>query len=968
MSKQLGRISGPLLSANLFREGTDLRFENQLLYLDVSSKKLSINSTPNNKELFVNDTLRTIDVIIDSGKLSVGTLEVGPNNLIRSTTGTVILNGSNYVQTHSIKTDNLEITGNSISTYTTDTDIEIRPTGILDIYADTNITGDLHSTGSITADGSIIFGSNSSDSVTFDADINSDILPNLSGIYSLGEDGKQWNDVRTKDFLGQIIYTNGLFNNNLPVEVTAKNQWFVASLGADTNVGINESSAFATVAKALSVADPGDTVYIAPGTYTEVFPLTVPAGVTVKGAGIRSVTVQPTSGTNTNNAFLLNGETAVSDLTVANFYQGSAFSFAPGAKVTTRSPYVQNCSVITSSFTSVPPLATPLSYSVANGDFTGGVGNNVGIVIQLVINQPTGALATYITSTAQVGDRLTLLGGTAGSVSLTLTRTFTASGLGYQCLVTPYFVDGTVNFTAITIDAVRTTLPAGKGALVDGSVVDATSNEASMLFHSTTFITPDVDALTMTNGVRVEWLNSFTYFANRSIYATQGTLGFAGLGVKFGAEIRSIASASVYGNYGAVADGADTLMYLIQHNFGYVGSGLDSSNDRTLVVQANETVELNNGKIYFQSVDQQGNYRVGEQFYVDFDNGTTSIDISSGAINGISSLTIGTAPNQTFIDYSKIDIGDFTLRGNDILTKSQTFNIVSASGEVNTESIAIAKDLSVGGDVNIGGTITVGNQTSDGISITADIDSDIIPKTSKEYNIGSTDKRWATLYTTESYVNQVKLSTNQVSILNTDANLVLNATGKVSVPTNDVEFDQTLRVTGATNLTDVGVTGDITHTAAYNQTGLRDITGNASATISGKVSNITFVNDTIRSDNSLNFALLSGNGKLNIVSNNADISIKNNRIINNKNDPIVFSTNGGYVRFAGTGAMAIPVGLESERPAAAETGTLRVNSTSGNAEVYTQPTNTWNDVTGLGDIATREVVEEYGNLWILILG
>ena len=31
-----------------------------------------------------------------------------------------------------------------------------------------------------------------------------------------------------------------------------------------------------------------------------------------------------------------------------------------------------------------------------------------------------------------------------------------------------------------------------------------------------------VDAVTLTNGVRVEWLNSFTYFANRSIYAYDG--------------------------------------------------------------------------------------------------------------------------------------------------------------------------------------------------------------------------------------------------------------------------------------------------------------------------------------------------------------------------------------------------------------------------------------------------------------
>ena len=29
-----------------------------------------------------------------------------------------------------------------------------------------------------------------------------------------------------------------------------------------------------------------------------------------------------------------------------------------------------------------------------------------------------------------------------------------------------------------------------------------------MLFRPVTFITPGVDALTMTNGVRVEWLNS----------------------------------------------------------------------------------------------------------------------------------------------------------------------------------------------------------------------------------------------------------------------------------------------------------------------------------------------------------------------------------------------------------------------------------------------------------------------------
>ena len=53
---------------------------------------------------------------------------------------------------------------------------------------------------------------------------------------------------------------------------------------------------------------------------------------------------------------------------------------------------------------------------------------------------------------------------------------------------------------------------AGKGALVDGSGVNQQSVSANMLFHAVTFITPGVDGLTIKGGVRVEWLNSFTYF------------------------------------------------------------------------------------------------------------------------------------------------------------------------------------------------------------------------------------------------------------------------------------------------------------------------------------------------------------------------------------------------------------------------------------------------------------------------
>ena len=101
--------------------------------------------------------------------------------------------------------------------------------------------------------------------------------------------------------------------------------------------------------------------------------------------------------------------------------------------------------------------------------------------------------------------------------------------------------------------------------MVDGEVCDHDTNDASMLFFAVTFII-GVDALTMKNGVRVEWLNSFTYFANRSIHIVNGAGRWRSDSIpQKGGELRAIASASVYGNYGVVADGDETLAYRLTH-------------------------------------------------------------------------------------------------------------------------------------------------------------------------------------------------------------------------------------------------------------------------------------------------------------------------------------------------------------------------------------------------------------------
>ena len=43
----IGRISGPMLFSNLDRQGTDLAFESNLLYLDVNNGRVGVvNSSP----------------------------------------------------------------------------------------------------------------------------------------------------------------------------------------------------------------------------------------------------------------------------------------------------------------------------------------------------------------------------------------------------------------------------------------------------------------------------------------------------------------------------------------------------------------------------------------------------------------------------------------------------------------------------------------------------------------------------------------------------------------------------------------------------------------------------------------------------------------------------------------------------------------------------------------------------------
>ena len=819
---QNGRIGGGVLKDNLLRQGVDLNFKNTsgstaLLHLDVNNAKIGVNTNTATDVLTVPNTLASTNLISTYSNISNFTIDTSRIEALGGD-GFINFNAANNIFATAIATNNLKLDFNTIST-TTDTynNIELRPNGngTVEINSNLNITGSLHATGNITFAGDLTLGNDTEDNVTFAADVNSDIIPDATDTSNLGSASNKWLNVYTSLVNGQALELDELVVGGAGSSLARRqgNIFYVSTLGNDTNVGDHQHGAFRTLKHALNQADgstSGPTViHIYPGEYEEEFPLTVPSHVDIVGEDIRNVIIKPTVATQNNDAFLIEDDVTIENITIKDFYTGYAFRFTSGGLVNTRSPYIRNVTVITKGSTTSA-------------------------------SDPRGFAA---------GD-------------------------------------------------------AGKGALIDGAELDSASLEASMLFHSVTFITPGVDCITMTNGVRVEWLNSFTYFANRGLYATQGASGklMPDASIRYGAEVRSIGSACVYGNYGAVADGANTLMYLIGHNLAYIGSGKDVSNDNTLTIQSQETVELNSGTIVYTSTDATGTFRVGDNFFVDFETGETSIDANSIDFSGIGNITVNNGVETTYIDGERVDTGNIRFTGNTVTTTDGDLNLSPVTELFNT-------DNNVGLIISRGTNLQRNNETAD---IRYNTDSDLF----EGYSSGNLS--FGGIYSSD--------RTDSVDAHNTNNTIILKVN---SVQIGSIDNN-------STNLHGLS-TGDI-----------------------------LFDNNTINTTLSNSDLELKRTTATNVVDV-FDLNIKENNFSNASNNLLTLkTTNRGYVKFNGTTGVVVPFGLESERTTLPLLGETRYNTEAGNLETYNGEA--WQRSAGEGEEVTEDILKELVDIYAIVLG
>jgi hypothetical protein len=199
----IGRISGPLLKDNLLRDGVNLRFENDLLFLKVNdansvNHRIGIKNPNPAHPLDITGTARANTFLVTDGRADI---------------------------------DDVRVDGRTVSTTVGSLEIQAATlTDRVNINSDTKVTGNLEVTGNIQLGGNINIGDQDSDEVVFGAEIASSIIPDITITYDLGTDAKRW----------RTLYSDSIDVNNL--EISGDIDTSEISISGNTITTVNDDT------------------------------------------------------------------------------------------------------------------------------------------------------------------------------------------------------------------------------------------------------------------------------------------------------------------------------------------------------------------------------------------------------------------------------------------------------------------------------------------------------------------------------------------------------------------------------------------------------------------------------------------------------------------------------------------------------------------------------------------------------
>ena len=380
--------------------------------------------------------------------------------------------------------------------------------------------------------------------------------------------------------VGQDLSVVGNIYGNVIVAIPASaNILYVAKNGNDT---INDGSLnrpFLTIKKAMSVATANTSVHVAPGSYIENNPITIPSNVAMIGDNLRSVFVIPQNPA--SDLFYMRNGTYVWGITIRD-YLANGFSYNPATPTQNVfvSPYIQNITSSTTTGTAVKIDGNLSSASSTKamivGFFT--IINRGGRGIHIV-NSGYSQLVNIYTIACDIG----ILVESGGFCTLNGSDCSIGNfGLIANGVGTLQTSGSTIGYSTLGLFTV--------GSLSNGRpwVNTVMKIDGDPEYYTIDTIVP-IDATTC------EVLVQQTYTANLA----------PGTSVEFFVRSSIIASA---------------------HTFEYVGAGTNPATALPqyggIPIEANEVLQLNGGVVTFTSTDQKGNFKVGEGFTINQAQGT----------------------------------------------------------------------------------------------------------------------------------------------------------------------------------------------------------------------------------------------------------------------------------------------------------------------------------------------------------
>jgi|MesohylFT_1024984.scaffolds.fasta_scaffold08424_2 hypothetical protein len=249
-AQSLGRIGGQLLSSNLEFQGDDVQFDTDLLYLDVANNRIGINNYGTSPEalylgtLAGDQALETVSLIVD-GVTTTDSYWTISSNTIQLATGTLYVSPNQVsnpiIATNGVGSANVNITDRLIATKTINESLYITPDniGIVQVNGNMQVNGVsslTYVTGNVLVDGNYIAGSvinlgdATTDTISFTADGNSNLISSTTNTYSLGSGSKKWNNIYATTLNGTSVNTTGavldgitLANNSIYSTVISNN-------------------------------------------------------------------------------------------------------------------------------------------------------------------------------------------------------------------------------------------------------------------------------------------------------------------------------------------------------------------------------------------------------------------------------------------------------------------------------------------------------------------------------------------------------------------------------------------------------------------------------------------------------------------------------------------------------------------------------------------------------------------------